>query len=129
MIKEISEFADKGLHVFKLRLLVLHLTSVTLSVLNSILFEGVVVVAAIRLEFFIEGVDNFITGNIQKLSSVRDNHNSALAFADIVLEPHHSVKSRWLVGSSRRRTSGYTKRALTKETLIRQPPDNEPTGL
>ena len=81
--------------MFKLRLLVLHLTSVTLSVLNSILFEGVVVVAAIRLEFFIEGVDNFITGNIQKLSSVRDNHKSALAFADIVLEPHHSVKSRW----------------------------------
>ena len=48
MIKEISEFADKGLHVFKLRLLVLHLTSVTLSVLNSILFEGVVV--AVQIE-------------------------------------------------------------------------------
>ena len=49
LIIEIPEFVDKGLHVFKLHLMVLHLTSVTLSVLNSSLFEGVVVAVQIQM--------------------------------------------------------------------------------
>src|SRR6478735_652859 len=32
-------------------------------------------------------------------------------------------KSKWAVGSSRRRTEGLTKRALARATRIRQPPD------
>jgi len=38
-------------------------------------------------------------------------------------------RSKWLVGSSSSRTSGSTKRALARATLILQPPDREPTGL
>lgn len=36
-------------------------------------------------------------------------------------------RSKWLVGSSRSRISGYTNRALARATLILQPPDREPT--
>ena len=94
--------------MFKLHLLVLHLTSVTLSVLNSSLFEGVVVTAII-LKFFIEEVNNLITGDIEKLSSVRDNNNSALAVTDIILEPHHSVQVEMVGGLIQKEHLGLDK--------------------
>ena len=38
-------------------------------------------------------------------------------------------KSKWFVGSSNKRISGATNNALARDTLILQPPDNDPTGL
>lgn len=38
-------------------------------------------------------------------------------------------RSKWFVGSSNKRISGSTNKALARATLTLQPPDNEPTGL
>lgn len=38
-------------------------------------------------------------------------------------------KSKWFVGSSSNRISGYTNNARANATLILQPPESEPTVL
>mmetsp|Transcript_31492 Transcript_31492/g.74854 ORF Transcript_31492/g.74854 Transcript_31492/m.74854 type:complete len:82 (-) Transcript_31492:1286-1531(-) len=56
-------------------------------------------------------------------TSVRSSHPSRCC-------PSHSTasRSRWLVGSSRRSTSGLRKSAAAIETRIRHPPLREATG-
>ena len=52
--------------MLQLHLLVLHLPTVAFSVLNSVLFEGIVVTSVV-VQFLIEIVDDFVACYIQKL--------------------------------------------------------------
>jgi hypothetical protein len=95
-------------------------------------------------------VDNVVHKLVQERRVVRDAHERLLPLAQVTLEPDTGLKtainnnnkkkngrmikiggehllrtsrSRWLLGSSRRRRSGWEKRARAMEMRIRQPPE------
>lgn len=77
--------------MLKLHLLILHLATVAFSVLNSVLFEGIVVTSVV-VQFLIEIVDDFVACYIQKLPCMRHDDHCASTIADVVLQPHDCVQ-------------------------------------
>jgi hypothetical protein len=85
--------------MLKLELLAVKLFSMSFLVLNSQLFERVIV-SFVIVKFFLVEVHNLVASHIQELTGVRDNNNGALAICDVVLKPHDCVQVQvvgWLV--------------------------------
>lgn len=83
--------------MLQLHLLVFNLPSVAFSALDSDLLESVVV-TTIVVKFFIEEMNDLVTGHIQELPGMRNDNHCAFAVADVVLEPHDGVKIQVICG-------------------------------
>jgi hypothetical protein len=86
-----SELVDELLHVIEFHLLTVELFSLSFSVFNSDFFKSVIVSLVVIKLLLIE-MNDFITGDVQELSSVGDDNDSVFAVSDVVFEPHDSVE-------------------------------------
>ena len=85
--------------MLKLELLTVKLFFVSFLVFDSQLFERVIV-SFVIVKFFLVEVHNLVASHVEKLTSVRDNNNCALATCDVVFKPHDCVQIQvvcWLV--------------------------------
>lgn len=77
--------------MFEFKLLTVELFFLSLSVLNSDLFEGVVI-SFIVVELLLIEVDDLVACNVEELSGVGHNNDGVFTVCNVVFEPHNGVQ-------------------------------------
>lgn len=85
--KTINEF----LHVLKFHLLAVMLFLLTISILDSNFLESIVV-SFVIMKLFVVVMNDLITCNIKKFSSMRNNNNCIFTIGDIIFKPHNCIQ-------------------------------------
>lgn len=85
--------------MFQLKLLAFKLFFVSFLVLNSQLFECVII-SLIVVKFLLVEMHDFVTGHVKEFSGMGDDDDCTFAVCDVVFEPHDCIKIQmvsWLI--------------------------------